>query len=157
MITRGDAQSALDAFPGGAWAIRKHNVDASGAPASFPRSVIRPLPMFDGRHYCAADWHGFALAVFDFGTRDDVLAEVPHPSTTLFLDGAELLAKQQPWKRFLRFDDEAWITQWDVLSPAGSLAPGAHTLAYSYADDLGSDAATITFHVDAAGTGVCVG
>lgn len=152
-ITRGDATAAVGAFATGGWAIRYHQPAAAGAPGDFGDALIRPFADWDGRHYCSLDWHGFVIAEYDFGTRQYVAGELATATASFVLDGAQIAVTQSPLKRFLRFTDEAWVSQWGAVL---LLAPGAHTFSVHLVDSSGPADFSVTVYMDAPGTGACV-
>ena len=164
--TKGDAQSVLEAFGNGGWAVLLHSETAHGSPSQGLATglvAIRPFSgtAFDGKHYCALDWHAILLAYLDGGSQKYVAAELNTVTVAFTLDGASLTTKQTALKRFLnpeRFGwTEAYYAQWGRVMAPSELAPGPHTVGYVASDSSGPvDSDTITFYVDAADTGVCV-
>jgi hypothetical protein len=166
-VTRGDAEAVLNAFTTGGRTIFLHRGIVEGGPAdgfSASLAAIRPVPPFDGRHYCADDWHVILLALFDGGdssfTYEDAVASLSPTSIDFRLDGSTLNSDRLSIRRFLYPEafglQEAYgYTQGTVLSP-GDLSPGQHTLIARISDPSGFDLFTITFYVDPSGTGACV-
>jgi hypothetical protein len=169
-ITRGDAEAVLNAFGTGGRVILRHKGEtAQAAPADFLGShgSIRPFQgsPWDGRHFCAEDWHVILVAWIDGGdgSFDHQQAEASlDPVTVSFtLDQSPLATTRTPIKPFHNpetFDMErAWyFQQGKVMAPA-DLSVGQHELSVRFTDPTGLDESDgITFFVDAAGTGVCL-
>lgn len=167
--TRGDAQAVLRAFGTGGWAALLRGRTTVAAPADDPfaaRVQIRPLDPFNGRHYCALDWHAIVLADIEGGDRSfhqpDAEAIISQLTVELILDGTPLQLTQTPVTRFLNPDafalENAYYSQWGTIVSPDELAVGEHTLGGRMSDATGAVLFenTITFVVDAAGSGVCV-
>jgi hypothetical protein len=167
-VSQGDAQAIFQSFGNGGWAILRHSQVIEGAPAdglSGALATIRPIPPFDGAHYCALDWHVIVIAVFDGGdasyTAQDFEAYRSTVSIVFTLDGQPLETDQTATKRSQRDLTFAGITtayyfqQGTVLAPE-ALAVGSHTLTMDFSDAFGAGQTTITFTIDAAGTGACL-
>jgi hypothetical protein len=167
-VSQGDAQAIFEGFGGGGWAIRRHSPVFEGAPADGvvgSLATIRPSPLFDGAHYCALDWHVIVLAVSDGGdasyTIQDFEAYRATVSLVFTLDGQLLETEQTATKRFLRDLTASDITtayyfqQGTVLAPE-ALAVGSHTLTTDFSDVYEEGQLTISFTVDAPGTGACL-
>jgi hypothetical protein len=45
--------------------VLRHGIMEGGPSDAGPgsRAAIRPLPQYDGRHYCADDWHAIMLSL----------------------------------------------------------------------------------------------
>jgi hypothetical protein len=167
-VSQGDAEAVFQSSGNGGWAIRRHSQVVEGAPADGlvgSLATIRPLPLFDGAHYCALDWHVIVLAVFDGGdasyTMQDFEAYRATVSMVFTLDGQPLATDQTATKRFLRdltaldITTAYYFQQGTVLAPE-ALAVGAHTLTLDFSDAYGAGQTTISFTVDAPGTGACL-
>ena len=71
-INRGDAEAVLNAFGNGGWVILLHSGEAAeAAPADWfgSHGSIRPFQgsPWDGRHFCAEDWHVILMALIAGG------------------------------------------------------------------------------------------
>jgi hypothetical protein len=105
-VTHGDAEAIFQAFPNGGWAVRLHSPTTQGAPADVDiRGQIRPLPIADGRHFCAEDWHVILLALVFGGdtsfTRQDAEAIANTVTVSFTLDGAPLPTTRTAIEPFL--------------------------------------------------------
>jgi hypothetical protein len=164
--TKGDAQSVLEAFGNGGWAVLLHSKKANGSPSQGTPAdlvAIRPLSgtPFQGKHYCALDWHTILLADIESGPQEDAAAIIGSLKVAFTLDSAPLATQQTAVKRFLnpeRFGlTDAYYSQFGRVMAPSDLAPGPHTVGYVISDSSGPvDSDGITFYVDAAGTGVCL-
>jgi hypothetical protein len=166
-VSRGEATAVLEAYGTGGRAIINHSPRNWGAPSDIElRATIRPLAEegFDGRHYCAEDWHTIVLAIFDFGdrtfSRQDFADEVSHVVITMSLDGTVLPTMRTAIKEVSnpqQFGAEKAYAfqQGTVLSPS-DLSVGAHSLDTTtvFPPDTFQD--HITFYIDAPGTGACL-
>jgi hypothetical protein len=169
-VTKGDAEAVFQAFGNGGWTILQHShVIAQGAPADGLLDgpvVVRPFcDLFDGKHYCALDWHDILVAVWDGGDRtyrrQDFDALAAATSIAFSLDNRPLATARTASKPFQKDVSAFGVTtawcfqQGRVMSPA-SLAVGAHSLALTESDPYGSDAESLTFYIDAPNTGTCL-
>jgi hypothetical protein len=169
-VTRGDAQAVCEAFGNGGWTILQHShVIVQGAPADGLVGglvVIRPISsIFDGKHYCALDWHVILVAEFDGGdasyTIQDFEAFRAATSIAFTLDGQPLATVRTATKPFQRDLSSIGVTaayyfqQGSVMSP-DALAIGAHTPGLAESDPYGSGTDNLTFYIDAPNTGVCL-
>jgi hypothetical protein len=149
-ITRGDAEAVLDAFgTGGLVILRRRGGTAEAAPADFfgSHGSIRPFQgsPWDGRHFCAEDWHVILVAVIDGGDAsfDHQQAKaVLDPVTISFtLDGAALATTRTPIKPFhdpQRFQlERAWYFQEGKVMAPNDLSVGQHELSVSVTDPTG--------------------
>lgn len=136
---------------------------------------IRPLPWWDGLHYCEDDWHLLVLGLF-FAVPDDVAsykeanALLNVISVDFVLDGESRQATHRTvTKNFpggLGFDEDGnvievnrgFTQQHGEFYPPGTLSVGAHTLGATITFD-GEEFSNpdITFHIDGSGTGSCLG
>jgi hypothetical protein len=145
------------------------------APANTLEHSIRPLPLWEGRSYCATDWHLLVIAngigVLEGEpkiSRQEGVAFLTPVSVDLFLDGALLTnTERTPIKRLVQslavidgafaviFD--GWWDQTGAFFGPGELAVGPHTLSATFSGPDGVDpVGPITFFIDAAGTGSCI-
>ena len=169
-VSKGQAQAVFEAFGTGRLAILNQEDSRSrGAVVDIDRRAsIRPIPEgFEGRHFCAEDWHVLMLATIDGGdnsfTRQEAGALLDPTVVELYLDGGLLAGERTPIKRLnfpqVFFDDlevAYYFTTGTILAP-DDLSVGGHTLSYVRVDGQGNtDSEQITFRIDAAGTGVCL-
>jgi hypothetical protein len=170
-ITRGDAEAVLNAFGTGGRVILGNGRTAEAAPADFfgSHGSIRPFQgtPWDGRHFCAEDWHVILAAWFDGGdaTFDHQQAEaVIGPVTISFqLDGAALATTRTPIKPFHNPPqafgfERAWYFQEGKIMSPDDLSVGQHELSARFTNPTSGldESDGITFFIDAAGTGVCL-
>jgi hypothetical protein len=167
-VSQGEARAVLEAFGGGGLAIVNHHLAASGAPAdSTVRASIRPFAgtLFDGRHYCAEDWHVIFATVAAGGdksfSRQDALAQLNAEVIEFNLDGQTLPTTRTAIKRLVgpeRFGlEEAYQFQQGVVLSPESLSVGGHDVAFSEWSPLtGLYTSQITLYIDAPGTGACL-
>lgn len=168
-ITRGDAEAVFQAFSAGGWAISLHSETMEGAPADFlPDAVVRIGfdPGFNGRHYCALDWHVIHAALNEGNvagetrTNSQLIDALASRQVELRLDGVALETERTSARRSLipnrGFTEAFFVNIGRVMAPE-ELPAGSHTLVA-----IGSRPGippriigSITFHVDAQGTGVC--
>ena len=170
-ITRGDAEAVLNAFGTGGQVILAHGGTVDAGPADFDGShgSIRPFQgsPWDGRHFCAEDWHVIVVAWFDGG--DDTFnrqraEDVIGPVTVSFtLDGNALDTTRTPIKPFHDPPpdfgmERAWYFQQGKIMSPDDLSVGQHELSVRINDPItGVSDDGITFFIDAAGTGACLG
>lgn len=168
-VSRGDAAAVLEAFGNGGWAIRLNGGDVlQGAPADGlvgSLAAIRPFAPFNGRHYCALDWHVIVITDYDGGdssyTVQDFNALRSQTSIAFTLDGQPFATEETATKRLLRDLSFAGITtayyfqQGGVVSP-NELTVGEHKLTVDATSPSGPDQLSISFTIDAAGTGTCL-
>jgi len=132
-------------------------------------ATIRPLTgpgfPFDGRHYCAEDWHVIVVALI-FGddksiTHQDAADALDPAVLTFTLDNVVLPTERGAIRRFLDPEsfglEEAYaFQQGRVMSPE-ELAVGSHILSLKVEDPVdGVSEDGITFFIDAPGTGACL-
>jgi hypothetical protein len=168
-ITRGDAQAAFEAVNTGGAAIRRHGGQghgpAQGAVADGVR--INAFIPWDGRHYCALDWHVISINLTDGNfpgesrSRQEIADSLALVDVAYFLDGVALELERTAVKRAV--DPEAlglaegfYFTSGRLMAPE-ELTVGQHMLRIVITDPGGLiDESQITFFVDAAGTGACL-
>jgi hypothetical protein len=170
-IKRGDAQAVLNAFgTGGRVILRKRGETAEASPADFfgSHGSIRPFrgSPWDGRHFCAEDWHVILVAFIDGGDssfgHQQARAALDPVAISFTLDGAPLDTTRTPIKPFLdpqAFDlERAWYFQEGRIMSPDDLSVGQHELSARFTDpNSGLDESDgITFFIDAAGTGACL-
>jgi len=163
-VTKGDAEAVFQAYGYAGRNIRdREGIGAvgvfPGAPAdSELRASIRPFAgtIFDGRHYCAEDWHVILSADIEPGLGyQEAKAIIDQVEKEFFLDGAPLATTRTAVKRlFVPGGDEGYYANFgSVLSPS-ALTVGSHTVKVI---ETGPYAGTdeVTIFIDAPGTGVC--
>jgi hypothetical protein len=124
------------------------------------RVAIRPHSgsVYDGRHYCALDWHVALIAWLHAGdasfTKKDAAASLGNVSVTLVLNGTQIATQRTKVKQFAA--GSYYFQEGTILSP-DDLAVGQHALAVSVTDPRdGNYVDQITFFIDAPGTGACI-
>ena len=166
-ITRGDAEAIFQATPNGGWAVLLHSPTGQGAPFDAQAlGAIRPLPAWEGRHFCAEDWHVILLAPVVSGdasfTRQDAEALLNQTTVSFTLDGAPLLTTRTAIKPFLAAElfglENAYAFQEGRIMAPTDLSVGSHQLVATISDPSGGppDVLEITFFIDASGTGACL-
>ena len=168
-VTRGDAEAVLQAFPNAGRVIRQRTNVATGTPGDLKLTAsIRPLTgpglPFDGRHYCAEDWHVILVALIFGGdrsiTRQDA-ADALNPAVLTFtLDNVELQTERGAIRRLLNpapfGSEEAYAFQQGRVMTPQELAVGSHRLTLRIEDPIdGVSEDGTTFFIDAPGTGAC--
>lgn len=143
-----------------------HSPVSLGAPADLDRrATIRPLvdEGFDGRHYCAEDWHVILLADVGGGdrsfSRQDFEAFTAHDVIFMRLDGSELPTTRTAAKHVnnpLPPDEKEFLFQQGRVMAPDELSVGAHTLDATVTFPPDTFVLHITFFIDAPGTGVCL-
>jgi hypothetical protein len=171
-VTKGDAQAVLNAFGGAGKVIRRHGVVQFGTPADPElRATIRPFSEktfpdspFNGRHYCADDWHVIVVAEIDGGDHSysiqDANAALNPLTLTFTLDGAELPTTRTPIKRFdpgphLDGMEVAYFFQQGAVLSPSDLTVGSHSLSYTERAPGWEYQDAITFVIDPPGHGAC--
>lgn len=156
-VTHGDAMAVWQAFNNGGTAADE--TDAAPTDGLFDGlTTIRPLAPFAGKHYCELDWHLVALALTERGSRTVAVAALEArlaQPPQFWIDGVSKELEQTAIKRTLRENVEAYWTSFGKLLSPMDLTPGAHTLRAKTFGPFAFDR-TITFHIDAAGTGTCL-
>ena len=169
-VSRGQAEAVLNAGPSGGSAIRNRSGGVlRGAPADNEvRAAIRPYAdsKWDGRHFCAEDWHLLVAGWFVGGdrsfTHQQARAELDATMIQLVLDGVELNTQRTAIKRFVEVPEdlggaeEAYYFQQGVIMAPADLSVGSHTFAFTATFPGGSEGSQSTFVIDAPGTGVCL-
>ncbi len=160
-ITRGEAESILQAFGNGGRAVLQHSRVAVGAPADLLGShgSIRPFSgsPWDGARLDPEDWHTIVVADIEGGDasfRHQDAVEIIDGLTIEFrLDGAELATTRTPIKPFadpgvFGLEVAYYAQQGRVMAPS-DLAPGEHTLSVRITGPAGTFEDGIAFVVDA--------
>jgi hypothetical protein len=167
-ITRGDAEAVVEAFGDGGWAVILHNQEVQLGPGD-RAAAIRPLSQFNGRHYCALDWHTIVVSDFEGGDSNadayrQAVAIISGLQVATFLDGTQLVLTQTAVKRFLNEQlleniglQVGYYSQWGRVMAASDLEVGLHSLRIVITDASGvAFDRAITFTVDPAGAGACL-
>lgn len=170
-ITRGDAESVLRAFGSGGRVVLFHaraglSVETQGNGVS-SGAEIRPFAgsPWDGAHYCVLDWHTVLISAADGGdktfTRAQALVDYSTQHITLLVDGAAVASTTTAVSRWnlpeLSGVAEAYYRNQGLLLAPGSLSVGTHTAGVAILDSVNGDFSdSITFTIDAAGTGACL-
>jgi hypothetical protein len=155
-ISRGEAQAAFEAF----WTAGFTVPDRTQTPPpAFDRVSYIVLNIFhEDVHYCTLDWFAYGIGWFWDGSYQDAAADRAVVQVSHEIDGVTVDYKVTAAKRVITFG-EVWGWAYGALVPPGSLAIGAHTLTTTVVDPLfpaDSFTATVTFFIDAEGTGACV-
>jgi hypothetical protein len=167
-VNRGQAEAVFQATPTGGQAIANHDFKGLGAPSDRDlRATIRPIAEegFDGRHYCAEDWHVIVLTDRAIGDQDfsrpDFEALTANDEIIFSLDGELLETSRTATRRLIlpsmSEDERAWAFQEGVVLAPDQLGVGQHRLTATVTTppDPTFELA-ITFHIDAPGTGECL-
>jgi hypothetical protein len=147
-----------------------HGTRHDPAPADFLGShgSIRPFggSPWDGRHFCAEDWHVILIAWIDGGDasfgHQQAKASLDPVTNNFTLDGAALATTRTPIKPFndsQAFDlERAWYFQEGKIMSPDDLSVGQHQLTVRFTDPTSGldDSDGITFFIDASGTGACL-
>jgi hypothetical protein len=150
---------------------------AEAAPADFVGShgSIRPFQgsPWDGRHFCAEDWHVILVAGIDGGDasfrREQAVASASQTTFDFTLDGAPLATNRTAIRRLLspetikvpqgveKFKVAYFFQEGRIMSPE-DLSVGQHELTLTQTDTASGQVEHdgITFFIDAAGTGACL-
>ena len=152
-ITRGDAQAAFEGF----WT------------AGFIVETKTTAPGFGLVHYtllnsfhedtriCTTNWHAYALGYGVEGTHQDAVAEMALLEIDFEIDGVPVPSATTAIKANTFYGDPLIYTWNDgALIEPGSLSIGAHQLTTIIYYDGTVEELTVTFYVDAEGTGACL-
>ena len=162
-INRGEAEAVLHAFGSGGWAVINHNSVQFAGPGDVA-AAIRPLPKFDGRHYCTLDWHTLVVADIEGNngpyTEPEARAAISQLSWTFVLDGVTLTLTQTPVSHFNNPQmfglTKAFYSQWGQVESPAALGVGSHTLrGVETASGTVVTDNTITFYIDPADSTAC--
>jgi hypothetical protein len=150
VITRGDVQALLEAMPTGGTAVlfrASETAAVSAAPVEGTRGAIRPLPDWDGRHYCVDDWHVILLGWFagntESFTRQEAVEALSGISMSFSVTGdgysGVLDTVRTPIKpllapEFFGWDEGYGFQEGRVMSP-DELGVGEYTLTVAVAFD----------------------
>jgi hypothetical protein len=164
-VSKGQAQAIFEAAPTGGRALENHDFRGLGAPGDEERrATIRPLPDegFDGRHYCAEDWHVIVLADRATGdkkfTKEDFEQLTANDVITFRLDGKPLATSRTATRRltFPSEDQRGWAFQQGVVLAPQELSVGGHKLEATVTFPPDTSVTAITLFIDAPGTGECL-
>jgi hypothetical protein len=166
-VTQGDANAVLQSFGNGGWTILLHAKVVQGAPAdglAGGLATIRPFDNFNGKHYCALDWHALVLADIEGGdatyTQADAAAIIAQETVTLAIDGTPVSLTQTSVKPFSNPSAfglvNAYYSQWGAVLAPNDLAVGSHTVSGT-STFAGKTVFRnkISITIDAPGTGTC--
>jgi hypothetical protein len=160
-VTQGDVEAVLQSWNTGRLALL---LTSNSAAAAQLDGNERGRLFFgsDGRHYCVQDWHVVLTSWVTGGdksfTYQDAVADLASTSTSYFLDGVILPTQQTPLVRRVgsTLDEVDYgYAVGSLLAPA-DLGVGGHTLTIIFFFDGSSSQSTVSFYMDAAGTGACV-
>jgi hypothetical protein len=166
-VSRGDAEAIFKAGHAGVVTMGHAGV-VRGAPADIDlRAAIRPYADsdWDGRHFCAEDWHVLVAAWFlpidESHTVQQVKDELAATTIQLVLNGTELDTERTAIRRMPEqpegFEEaEGFYFQQGKIVAPGELSVGTHTFAFTTTFPGGSEGSQSTFIIDAPGTGACL-
>ena len=151
-ITRGDAQAAFQAYWTAGFTIEK-------TPTTAPGFALVHYTLLNSFHedtrICTTNWHAYALGWGVQGTRQDAAADQLLLVLTFAIDGVPMPSAKTAIKRSIAFGNVYAWNEGALLAP-GSLSVGAHQLTTTIYYDGTVEALTVTFYVDAEGTGACL-
>jgi hypothetical protein len=170
-VTRGDAQAVFEAFGNGGWAsVLNGGGLEEGAPTDFlPDAMARisPMAQWNGRHFCSLDWHVISVAANEGnppgGTRTnrELRETLEGIVFRITLDGALLDTTTTAVRRTANPERigavEAFYIDAGKLMAPEDLAIGPHSLQFTglRTGRPPQVMPTITFFIDAPGTGTC--
>jgi len=169
-VTKGDVESILYAFTTGGRIIiffnqnEKAGYYAGLADTPGDKGSFRPLPPWDGQHYCVSDWHVILLAYFDGGdqsfTYEDASNSLSRVEISFTLDGEPLSTTRTSITRFTAADqfgmEEAYGFQEGAIMEPTDLGVGQHNLETLTTDPwYGSDQWSTTFYIDDVDSPTC--
>lgn len=169
-VTRGDAEAVFQAAFNGGWADRLHAETIEGAPADFlvdSLARITPAADRDGKHYCVLDWHVISVALVEGNrpgeafTTEEIFDRLANRHVEFKVDGVLIETMRTPPKRTTNpmnrgFVEAFLVSEGQILEP-DDLAVGQHVLTATgfRADNPPMALPSVTFFIDAPGTGVC--
>lgn len=172
-VSKGNAQSVFQEGAGAGRLLREKGHVDFGTPGDLNiRASIRPFSgtVFDGHHYCAEDWHVILIAYVsdDSGrnssfTKQIAESELDPLVINFTLDGQALTDTERTGVKNVPDAKESigdgvtqafFIQQGRLMSP-DELAVGEHTLSFTATGPDTDDSDSITFFIDAPGTGAC--
>jgi hypothetical protein len=156
-ITRGEAQAAFEAFWTAGFTI--DNKAPSTTPAfADVHYILFNITHEDSPHYCTLDWFAYGIGWAWVGSQQEAAADRDAVQVSHEIDGRLVDYKVTAAKRVITFGD-VWGWIYGALVPPGSLPIGEHTLTTTVVDPLvpaDSFTGTVTFFIDADGTGACL-
>ncbi len=164
-VTKGDAEALLNAFRTGCGAQAAHGPMNESSPCGDRhQAFILFFPSFNGAHYCAADWHDmfyYSEESIDptnplLLTKQAVKNDLQANTASIAVDGSPLTLKSLPVKPEVGTPDTYYIVIGTTVSP-DTLPAGTYTATLVGNDPAsGPLAFTVTFTMDASGTGSCL-
>jgi hypothetical protein len=155
-ITRGEAQAAFEAFWTAGFTIA--DKAPSTPPAFADVHYILLNITHEDVHYCTLDWFAYGIGLFWVGSYQEAAADRDAVQVNFEIDGLTVDYGITAAKRVITFG-EVWGWVYGALVPPGSLSIGEHTLTTTVVDPLvpaDSFTGTVTFFIDADGTGACL-
>jgi hypothetical protein len=151
-ITRGDAQASFQAFWTAGFTIQN-------TPTTAPGFALTHYTLLNSFHedtrICTTNWHAYALGWGVGGTRQDAAADQRLLVITFAIDGVSMPSEKTAIQRSIFYENVYAWNEGALLAP-GSLSVGAHQLTTTIYYDGAVEALTVTFYVDAEGTGACL-
>jgi len=161
-VSRGEAMSLLHAWTTGRNAVRlNEGIGAGQFDANFADVALPPFASFDGKHYCADDHVLSALAWYNTTADNyqDAKASLDTVTQTIIIDGQPYDTIRTPVRRAEQSTFGGVVhgfSEGVILAP-GDLSPGMHSLDVPvYFDGVLIVTLSISFYIDASGTGVCL-
>lgn len=164
-ITKGDVRANFQAIANGGAVIRSNKgFETTIPPANAVIHSIRPLPFWDGLHYCELDWHAIAITDFAskggaFDTAREARKALNGERVTFELDDVLLPAEEATAvKAATGTRGDTFWRAFGIFYPPGALPIGTHSLTGfgTRADGSVVDFPEIDFHIDPAGAGTCL-
>jgi hypothetical protein len=152
-ITRGDAQSAFEGF----WTAGFIVETKTAAPGFYSMHDTLLNSFHEDTRICTTNWHAYALGWGVEGTHQDAVAEMALLEIDFEIDGVPVPSDTTAIKANTFYGDPL-IYAWSdgALIEPGSHSIGAHTLTTIIYYDGTVEELTVTFYVDAEGTGACL-
>ena len=166
-VSRGDAEAIFKAGHAGV-VVMGHAGVVRGAPADIDvRAAIRPYAdsPWDGRRFCAEDWHLLVAAWFvpldESHTLQQARDELAATTIQPVLDGVELDTERTAIRRMPEqpegFEEaEGFYFQQGKIVAPDEFSVGSHTFAFTVTSPVGNEGSQSTFVIDAPGTGACL-
>lgn len=172
-VSKGNAQAVFEEGAGAGKLLRLKDNVKFGTPGDLnKRASIRPFPENDGHHWCAEDWHVILIAYFSDDrdrnssfTKQDAENELNPMVIDFTLDGEALTDTERTGVKNVpnakeTFPPELGITQAFFIQQGRLMSPqelhvGEHTLSFTAVGPGTDDSGSITFVIDAPGTGAC--
>lgn len=156
-FTRGDAQAAMRAGIPGGHTIQTMTPTTAPDLGNYP--AIWLFSLAEDLRVCTQDWRVLMFGWFVLGTHDQAVAERNLLDVSFAIDGLPVDSQATAIQRLAHpnfpITDPLWGWLYGSLIPPGSLSVGAHQLDTFLIFD-GEGSLTVTFFVDAAGTGSCL-